>query len=211
MLFIFDWDGTLLNSTGKIVGCMQEAARDTGLPVCSQFEIENIIGLGLPEAIRVLYPEISDKQLDLLRDAYARRYIAADKESCAFFPRVQAVLDQLRAGGHQLAVATGKSRAGLNRVLAQTGIGNYFVTTRCADETASKPDPLMLLQILDELQLKAADAVMVGDTEYDLNMAKAAGMDAVGVSYGAHSRERLLACQPRLMIDEFEQLLILLD
>lgn len=211
MLFVFDWDGTLLDSTGKIVTCMQGAAKEIGLPVCSQSEVENIIGLGLPEAIRVLYPLISDKDVSLLRNAYSQHYIRADKVHCAFFPKVQSVLSHLRGEGHHLAVATGKSRAGLNRVLGQTGIADYFISTRCADETASKPEPLMLLQILDELDMAANDAVMVGDTEYDLNMAHAAGMDSVGVTYGAHTRERLEACKPKLIIDEFEQLLTLLD
>ena len=207
MLYIFDWDGTLLDSTAKIVSCMHKAIAEVGMPARTDDEARNIIGLGLPEAIRQLFPAISDDALRALRDSYSSYFIAADKTPCDFFPHVEEVLHQLREQGHQLAVATGKSRRGLNRVLDNLNMQSYFDATRCADETASKPDPLMLEALLAELNHEPKDAIMVGDTEFDLLMAQNAGIRGVGVSYGAHSVERLLACQPLACIDDFQDLL----
>ncbi len=207
MLYVFDWDGTLIDSTGKIVRCMHRAIEEVDLSQRSDEQVRNIIGLGLPEAIRELFPEISRQQLEALSASYSNHYREADQTPCQFYPHVESVLEKLREDGHQLAVATGKSRRGLERVLANLGLTSFFDASRCADETASKPDPLMLLQLLECLRVDVSAAVMVGDTEFDLAMAANAGMQSIGVSYGAHSRSRLQRHRPVLTIDCFSQIL----
>lgn len=207
MLFIFDWDGTLLDSADRIVEVMQRAAGDCGLSTLTQPEIKNIIGLGLPEALRVLYPELADAELERMRAAYSRRFVESEEVPCKLFPGVLDTLEALRAGGSRLAVATGKSRRGLVRVLSGLGMSDYFDATRCADETRSKPHPQMLHELLHELAVPAERAVMVGDTEYDMEMARAAGMSRVAVDYGAHAVDRLLAYEPGLVLSRFPDLL----
>ena len=207
MLLIFDWDGTVIDSTAKIVRCMQRAIESLGFEYLEADTVKDIIGLGLPEAIRVLYPSINHSDLDALRSAYSSFFIEEDQQPCAFYPHVESTLGRLREQGHQLAVATGKSRRGLARVLSNLEMESFFDATRCADETCSKPDPQMLHELLEELRTPVEQAVMIGDTEFDLRMANAAGMSSIGVSYGAHSQERLMACGPELMIDQFNQLL----
>lgn len=206
-LFIFDWDGTLLDSTGKIIRCMHRAIDDLALEQRSDADVKGIIGLGLPEAIRQLYPDISARDLEALRNGYSQHFIEADANPCTFYPGVEAVLQALKAEGHLLSVATGKSRRGLNRVLGNLAMSDYFDATRCADETASKPHPRMVNELLEELGADRTSAVMVGDTAFDLEMASNAGVDAIAVSYGAHDRERLLACNPLRCIDDFTELL----
>lgn len=206
MLVIFDWDGTLLNSLGKISRCMQLAAADAELDHRDEEAIRGIIGLGLPEALATLYPGVSDAPLELLRQRYSHHFLREDTQPCEFYPGVQVTLEQLKSGGHQLAVATGKSRAGLNRVLGNLGWESYFHASRCADETCSKPDPLMLSELLAELDYDVEDAVMVGDTEFDLAMAATLGMRRIGVSYGAHPVSRLSRHEPEAIIDSIEDL-----
>lgn len=206
MLVIFDWDGTLIDSTGKIVRSMQEAARQVNLPPLADDAVRNIIGLGLPEAILTLYPEAGAESRQALRKAYSEVYIEADRVPCALYDGVEQGLVQLENAGHSVAVATGKSRAGLNRVLANLGWQDRFRATRCADETASKPHPLMLHEIMQECRVDARDVVMVGDTEYDLAMAVNAKVQGVGVSYGAHEASRLLLHSPIAVIDHFSEL-----
>ncbi|MET0380016.1 MAG: HAD-IA family hydrolase [Spongiibacteraceae bacterium] len=207
MLFIFDWDGTLLDSAARIVAVMQQAGDDCGLPSLTQASIKNIIGLGLPEALRALHPEAPDDQLLALQAAYSRRFVESEDVPCSLFPGVLTTLEKLRADGNRLAVATGKSRRGLVRVLAGLGLSDYFDATRCADETRSKPHPQMLHELLVELAVPAECAVMVGDTEYDMEMAVSAGMRRVAVDYGAHAVERLLRYEPGLVLSDFPQLL----
>lgn len=207
MLFIFDWDGTLLDSTAKIVRAMQAAIAQHSLPARTDEEAKGIIGLGLPEAIRSLYPDISPSLLDELRESYSQYFIDSDQVPCSFYPRVTSVLAELRVRGHTLAVATGKSRRGLNRVLANLDMHNYFDASRCADETASKPQPLMLRELLQEVACDVSQAVMVGDTEFDLEMASNIGMRSIAVRYGAHGEERLLRHKPVLMMNCFSELL----
>ena len=189
MLYIFDWDGTLVDSTARIVSCLELAAKRCQLPVLSPDSYQNIIGLGLFEACRVLYPQLDDEGVDALRLAYSEAFVAADSEPCRFFPGVGEVLQQLMVDGHQLAVATGKSRRGLDRALGALGIGDWFVATRCADETRSKPHPLMLEQLLEETGCEVSQAIMLGDTEYDLEMAQLAGMRSIAVTCGALQAE----------------------
>lgn len=207
MLLIFDWDGTLLDSTGKIVRCMRKAISDVGLPQRSDDQLLNIIGLGLREAVGQLFGPIGKGDVSQLMESYSGYFIEADQVPCNFYPGVLESLIALKNDGHHLAVATGKSRRGLDRVLKNLRLDDFFDATRCADESKSKPHPLMLHQILDELSADPSDAVMVGDTEYDLNMAKNANISGIAVSYGAHERERLLRCEPLHTIDHFPQLL----
>jgi phosphoglycolate phosphatase len=207
MLFIFDWDGTLMDSADRIVAVMQQAVRDHELPPLTKASILNIIGLGLPEALRALFPELPQQEVDLLQAAYSRRFVESEEVPCLLFPGVLETLGQLRAEGNRLAVATGKSRRGLSRILAGLGMSVFFDATRCADETRSKPHPLMLYELLAELAVPVERAVMIGDTEYDMEMAVNAGMARVAVDYGAHAVERLLPYQPGLVVSHFPELL----
>ncbi|MFT3931372.1 MAG: HAD-IA family hydrolase [Spongiibacteraceae bacterium] len=207
MLFIFDWDGTLIDSTGHIIRAMQFAAKELQLPVLSEAAVQNIIGLGLPEAILALYPELDDTARHELKLGYAKHYIALNEEPPELFEGVADTLNHLKAAGHSLAVATGKNRRGLQRVLSQLDMLNYFHATRCADETQSKPHPQMLHELLSELKTPVERAVMIGDTEYDMAMAQQAGMPRIGVDYGAHEAERLLRYTPDMILSDFPQLL----
>ena len=211
MLVVFDWDGTLLNSLAKIAHCMQLAAADVGLEPLHETDIRSIIGLGLPEAMATLYPNASQAPLELLSERYGHHFLIKDEFPCALYPGVQTTLETLKAGGHHIAVATGKSRRGLDRVLGNLGWEDYFHATRCADETLSKPNPLMLSELPSELGHEAETAMMVGDTEFDLAMAADLGMRRVGVSYGAHPLQRLNKHRPEAIIDNMEELLDLLE
>ncbi|MDR5905439.1 HAD-IA family hydrolase [Franzmannia qiaohouensis] len=207
-LIIFDWDGTLMDSEARIVDCMQAAARDTGLAELSRAAVRDIIGLGLPEAIDKLCPGISAARAETLRQHYAQRFRAADQTPLQFFPGVERGIARLREGRDtRLAVATGKSRRGLDRVFAANGSGAWFDASRTADETRSKPHPQMLEELLDETGVDVGDAVMVGDTEYDLDMARALGMDRIAVTYGVHEPRRLAACQPSFTAHAFPELI----
>ena len=208
MLFIFDWDGTLIDSKAKITHSMQYAARDMGWEPLADHLIHNIIGLGLPEAILHLYPQVGDVERARLRDFYAANFIRLDEEkSSDFFPLVPETLEALRSQGHILTIATGKSRKGLDRILGDLDMTDYFDATRCADETASKPHPLMLEELLAHFNVGADGAVMIGDTEYDMEMAMRIAMPRIAVSYGAHHIDRLHQYKPELCLDQFDQLL----
>jgi len=210
-LLIFDWDGTLADSIGRIVEAMHVAAVRSDLPPRDDLAVKGIIGLGLPEAIRTLYPEIADDELIAFRQHYADHYIALEAEPSPLFAGVVESLEAFRAQGYHLAVATGKARRGLDRVLRAHGWEEYFDITRAADETASKPHPLMLEQILAHCGVSPEQALMVGDSSFDLLMARNAGMGSVAVSYGAQSLEALRAFEPRLTIDSFLELHAWLD
>lgn len=205
-LLIFDWDGTLCNSIGRIVDSMHAASARSGFELCTDLAVKGIIGLGLPEAIRTLYPRISDAELVTFRDHYADHYIGLEATPSPLFDGVRQALEAFRAEGYHLAVATGKARRGLDRVLKAHGFEDYFDITRAADETASKPHPLMLEQILAHCGVAPRQALMVGDASFDLMMARNAGMDSVAVSYGAQAAEALQAYEPRLTIDHFSEL-----
>ncbi len=203
LLLIFDWDGTLSDSTGKIIRCLQMAAKSAGQRVCSDEAIMNIIGLGLPESMRVLYPELSQLQQDEIRHYYSVHFIREDQTPSPFFEGVNEGLSYLRQKGHLLTVATGKSRKGLDRVFTNLQLHDFFHGSRCADETASKPNPKMLSELLEEFAIDKDDALMIGDTEYDMSMAKQLSMPRVAVSYGAHSADRLQAFEPVICVDHF--------
>ena len=205
-LFIFDWDGTLCDSTAKICLSMQQAAIDCRQPALSETQVMEIIGLGLPEAIAQLVPGIGDEERLAMRDAYARRFVEADQVPCDLFPGVRETLDELRAQGHYLAVATGKARKGLDRVLESVGLSSFFDASRCADETASKPNPQMLMELLSEMNHPIEASVMVGDTEFDMDMARRAGMARIAVDYGAHHIDRLKRYEPVACVSEFNNI-----
>lgn len=202
---IFDWDGTLSDSTGRIVDSMQCAAADCNLACLADESIKQIIGLGLPEALDRLWPESTPDERQLMTQSYAQYFVSDSKVAMGFYPGALALLDEL-SNDHLLAVATGKSRRGLNRLLSDNGLQDVFDITRCADETQSKPHPQMLLEILQELDIAIDEAVMVGDTTYDLAMAQAIGMDSVGVVYGAHNASQLQDCDPKIICDSMAQL-----
>ena len=204
-LVIFDWDGTLMDSKARITDCMLAAINSAGVAQRSHEQIHNIIGLGLREAMQALYPGEEDIWPRLI-DAYRDHFLDENREDSKMFSGSVKLVRDLHERGHLLAIATGKARRGLDRVLQQTGLGEYFHASRCADESGSKPHPAMLNEILIELGLRAEQAVMVGDTEYDLKMAHNAGMDAIAVSYGAHDKQRLLSCAPSQCVDDVAQL-----
>ena len=205
-LVIFDWDGTISDSVARIVSSMQRAAVDLDMAVPSYLEVQEIIGLGLTEAAFRLFPQATREQVFQLQTSYSQHYRAEDSAPCPFFPGVEETLHQLKADGYQLAVATGKSRAGLDRVLLNLGMEDFFHNSRCADETLSKPHPLMLEELLTEFDLSAEAAVMVGDTEFDMEMAVNAGMPRIAVSYGAHHADRLHAFGPLACVDLFSEI-----
>ena len=205
-LVIFDWDGTLMDSVAHIVECLQQAATTLEQPVPSIEAARNIIGLGLPEAIAILFPHASPAARESIRQQYAHHFVLGAPDKIQLFDGVRPLLTQLRDAGALLAVATGKSRLGLNRVLAQTGLGDYFVATRCADETASKPHPLMLNELLAHTGIALEEAVMIGDTSYDMEMAQQIAMPRIGVSYGVHSVDVLQSYLPLVIVDNVYQL-----
>lgn len=205
-LLIFDWDGTLADSIGRIVESMHVASERSGFQLRDDFAVKGIIGLGLPEAIRTLYPGIEDEQLIVFRQHYADHYIASEAVPSPLFEGVEESMEAFRADGYHLAVATGKARRGLDRVLKSHGWEVFFDITRAADETASKPHPLMLEQIVAHCGVRPEQALMVGDSSFDLQMARNAGMDSVAVSYGAQSIDALKLFEPRLAIDRFSEL-----
>lgn len=203
-LIVFDWDGTLMDSEAHIVSSMQRALSDAQLPELEREKIRDIIGLGLREAIHRLLPDESDELHLALVDRYRYHFFADDP--CEPFAGAESVLQQLSEQGYLLAVATGKGRPGLDRVLQSTGFGEYFIETRCADETCSKPDPQMLQEIMEVTGIGFAQTLMIGDTEYDLQMANAARTASLGVDYGVHSRDRLLACGPLACLSAITEL-----
>lgn len=205
-LLIFDWDGTLSDSIGRIIDAMRQAADLAVRPVRDDQAIRGIIGLGLPEAIRTLYPDITANDLIDFRQHYADSYMAMDAEPSRLFDGVLESLEAFRAEGYRMAIATGKARRGLDRVLKAHDWLDYFDVTRAADETASKPDPLMLNEILQHCGVAAQKALMIGDASFDLLMARNAGMDSVAVGYGAQALDSLLRYEPRLAINHFSEL-----
>ena len=211
MLVIFDWDGTLIDSSAKIVECMQRAASDLGFPALPAEVVRRIIGLGLPEAISSLYPDSGADDRERFRELYSQHFVEADRQPCEFFPGTMQILSGLRDDGHYLAVATGKSRRGLNRVLGNLQLEDFFHGSRCADETRSKPHPLMLQELLDEFSFNNSEAVMVGDTTYDMEMAQRASVARVAVSYGAHSVEEMNAFSPMGVIDQMDELISIVE
>lgn len=205
-LVIFDWDGTLMDSECQIVQCMQAAAADLELVVPPDRDVRRIIGLGLPEAIALLFPGASAATRDHVRRAYAGHFLSGAGGRSELFEGARELLLDLRREGRVLAIATGKSRLGLDRVLQDAGLVGWFHLTRCADETASKPDPRMLHEILDEAGMTATQAVLIGDTTFDLEMAARAKVRSIGVGHGAHEVEVLWRHGPLAVVPDLSAL-----
>lgn len=207
-LVIFDWDGTLYDSVHQIVDSLLWAAQQHGIDLPAE-AAQNIIGLGLPEAMQALFPQHPALH-SAIQAAYSQHYVA-HAHTQRWFDGVDELLSTLAQHNIRSAVATGKSRAGLNRVLANTNSAHRFVSTRCASETLSKPDPLMLQQILQETGVPVQRAVMVGDTTYDMEMAERIGMPRIAVSYGVHSAAQLGVFKPMHVaasVDELHAMLL---
>jgi len=205
-LVIFDWDGTLMDSADKIVSCMQMAAKQCNMPIPTPEEVGHIIGISLKPAIKQLFSISDDEKADNLVAAYKDAFVSKDVTPCPLFSGTEAMLSRLKSANCTLAVATGKARRGLDRAWKQTGTGHYFSASRTADEAESKPSSDMLLQLLDELNMNISDAVMIGDTTYDMQMAKTIGMDRIGVSYGVHAQVHLEALQPIALVHSIKEL-----
>jgi phosphoglycolate phosphatase len=204
-LVVFDWDGTLIDSAGAIVACIQAACRDLGLPVPDEERASHVIGLGLADALAHAVPTLPPAEYGRLAERYRFHFLARDA-ALPLFPGTREMLSALRLRGHALAIATGKSRAGLARALQTTSLAALFDATRCADQTAPKPAPDMLLELMDELGAEPSRTIMIGDTSHDLQMAASAGVAAVAVSYGAHPAEALAALTPLALVHSTEEL-----
>ncbi len=204
-LIVFDWDGTLMDSERKIVRCMSAAAADLGIADPGADAIRQIIGLGLDEAMEQLFPQAPSALRQSLTQRYREHFLGLDQTDMPLFAGVEEGLPRLAQEGFLLAVATGKARRGLDRVLDQTGTRRYFAATRCADESFSKPHPKMLEDILEQTGVSRDRALMVGDTTYDMLMARNAGVPALAVSYGVHTRAQLLECTPLGCVDSFSE------
>lgn len=201
-LIVFDWDGTLMDSTAVIAGSIQAACRELGLPVPDDETARHVIGLGLGEALRHAVPGAPEAMYEALVACY-RRHFLAQGEATPLFDGAREMIMALHATGHLLAVATGKNRNGLNRALESTGLKPYFHATRTADQTFSKPHPAMLLELMDELMTKPERTLMVGDTTHDVQLAQNAGVDVVAMAHGAHPPEQLLALKPLALVEDF--------
>ena len=198
-LIIFDWDGTLMDSIGLIVESMHVAGEAHGFQTTDK-AVQDIIGLSLMKGIEILYPQADELQKLAIQQTYADYYIANSHRTPLFAP-IEAMLQTLQQQGKQLAVATGKKRKGLDRVIDASKSHHYFVMTRCADEAGSKPDPQMLTDILDYTQQKVSDAVFIGDSIYDIQMATALGMTSIAVDYGTASHAELAAQYPTYQVE----------
>lgn len=206
-LLVFDWDGTLIDSIQWIVESLHFAAHDCGLPVPEERLSRSVIGLSLDRAMATLFPQAGESDIAPLMAAYQRYYNSKPLGPDALFAGVPEMLGGLRDGGYKLAVATGKTRAGLDHAMSSAGAVDWFHATRAAGETASKPDPLMLRQLMAELDVSPERTLMIGDSVHDMQMAKNAGIEAVGVFCGADGREQILAFKPLLGLAQTVELL----
>jgi len=208
---IFDWDGTVVDSADHIVHSLSHAAASAGLPVRERAAYRNIIGLGMVDALDQLYPGITHDQMIALRDAYSNHFMATMDVANTLFPGMQDMIAKLGSAGRQCAVATGKSRRGLDRAFEATGLQSLFSASRCADETRSKPNPTMLRELLEFYGIHPHDAVMIGDTSYDMEMAQRADMPAIGVNWGVHDEATLSKHGPLAVVGSVLALQALLD
>lgn len=204
-LIVWDWDGTLADSTGMIAEAVVLAAEQVGLPKLELQAARNIIGLGLRESIHALFGDIPAEQAQALAKQYSANYFAGE-QAIPLFSGVQDTITELSRRGYKLAVATGKGRRGLNLALDRSGVKQYFQATRTVDECFSKPHPQMLDELMDHLVTTPERTLMIGDSTYDLQMAQNAGVQSLGVTFGAHTREKLLAHYPKEIFNAFGEL-----
>ena len=204
-LIVWDWDGTLANSTGMITDAIVSAAAQVGLPALDPLAASNIIGLGLKESIHALFGDISAEKAQALAKQYTANYYAGESE-IPLFEGAADTIKTLHKRGFKLAVATGKGRRGLNLALEHCGLSPYFHATKTVDECFSKPHPQMLDELMDELIVRPERTLMIGDTSYDLQMASNAGVPAVAVTFGAQSRDKLNSYNSIAMFTQFSEL-----
>lgn len=205
-LLVFDWDGTLMDSIASIVACTRATLEDLDLPPLPDEMIRGTIGLGLRETMEILCPGGGDETYGRVLECYRKHWLATWRDRPVLFEGVREMLEALVEDGYLLAVATGKSRRGLDFVLTETGLADLFHATRTVDEAFSKPHPKMLLDILDELGVPPGSAMMIGDTTYDLEMARSALTASVGVCTGSHAREELLRFEPLICLERVVEL-----
>jgi phosphoglycolate phosphatase len=204
-LIVWDWDGTLADSTGMIAHALVEAAGQVGLPKLALQEARHVIGLGLREAIETLFSDISQEQAQALAKQYTINYYAGEQE-IPLFEGAVALIAELGRRGYKQAVATGKGRRGLNLALDRSAVAKYFQATRTVDECFSKPHPQMLDELMDLLVATPERTLMIGDSAYDLQMAQNAGVQSLAVTYGAHTSEQLLKFGPKGIFNTFDDL-----
>ena len=210
-LLVFDWDGTLLDSIGSIVACVQATLEALGEPAAEDRVIRASIGLGLRETVEMFCPGCEDNLFDRIVEVYRELWVESFSKTPLLFPRVPEMLEQLEDRGFLLAIATAKSRSGLRHDLERAGVGRFFQSTRTIDEAPSKPNPGMLLGILDELGVVASESMMIGDTIHDLAMAENAGMPSVAVLSGCQDRATLEPWSPQTCLDSVAELIPWLD
>jgi phosphoglycolate phosphatase len=201
-LIVWDWDGTIADSTGMITNAILKAAEEVGLPALTPQQASSIIGLGLRESIEALYGDIPAEQAQALARQYNVNYYAGESD-ILLFPSVEETIAELSRNGFKLAVATGKGRRGLNYALEHSGLDRHFHATRTVDECFSKPHPQMLDELMEDLVVLPERTLMIGDTTYDLHMAQNAGVSAVGVTYGAQSAAQWQHLNPIRQFDDF--------
>jgi phosphoglycolate phosphatase len=204
-LIVFDWDGTVMDSTAVIARSIQAACRDLGLTIPDDETARHVIGLGLDQALQYAVPELTEAMRPDLVARY-RHHFLSQSGAIPLFDGARETIAELHAAGYLLGVATGKNSAGLNRALDSSGLKEYFHATRTADQTFSKPDPAMLLELMDELAVSAERTLMVGDTTHDLQMAQNAKVDSVAMGHGAHPPEQLRELNPLALMDDFAEL-----
>lgn len=204
-LIVFDWDGTVADSAALIVDSIRSACIDLHLPLPSERDCRYVIGLGLHDSMRHLLPSLAEKDYQPFLDQFRHYFLQRDNETPLFLG-IENLLGELESNGHWLAVATGKSRAGLRRSFEQTGLEKCFHTTRCADESHPKPNPTMLFDVMNTLGIDKSNTLMIGDTSHDLLMAENAGVAAVAVSYGAHAGDELRSLNPLACVDSVAEL-----
>ena len=205
-LLVFDWDGTLVDSTGHIASSIQAACVDLGLPVPDSADARHVIGLGMHDALAYLLPDLAEHRYRELADRYRYHFLAGD-DGVETFPMVEEGIASLEEQGFMLAVATGKSRVGLDRALGKFAFGNRFIATRCGDEGFPKPHPDMLNHIMQITGAPAGRTLMIGDTTHDLQLAANAGASALAVSYGAHPPQTLEEHRSLGCVDSFSEVL----
>jgi phosphoglycolate phosphatase len=205
-LIIFDWDGTLMDSVDRIVSSMQIAAESASLPIPSNEQAKQIIGLSMPKVVEVLFPQRTQAQEVILLEHYNRQYKELNDVPTPMFNNAIELLSKLLEKNKLLAVATGKGRGGLERVMKDTQTAHFFHASRCASDAVSKPDPQMLFSLLEELEISTNEAVMIGDTSHDLKMAQLAGIDSIGVTHGVHDESVLSLYKPKALVNSLIQL-----
>ena len=204
-MIVWDWDGTIMNSTPTIVDCMQKACADLDLQIPDDALASHVIGLGLNESLKIILPDLDPGDYPIVLERFRHYYLSQDHE-LILFHGIRELLEELKTKGHLLAVATGKPRHGLDRTLLNHRLEDFFHDTKTADQTRAKPHPQMLLELIERWKTPAHKVLMIGDTSHDLKMAKNAGVDAIAVSYGAHPKDELLLHEPMACVDNVNEL-----